>query len=55
MVVHGPEPTGAGVEVASAVVVHAEVGVELFAGEEVVVRRGAGLMEQLAEGVVGNY
>src|SRR5256714_5429269 len=50
--VHGPEAAGAGVQVPSAVVVEAEVGVELLARVEVVVWRGAGLVDQVAEGVV---
>ena len=46
------EPTGLWVVVSGAEIVETEVGVVLFAAVEVVVRRGAGRAEQIAEGVV---
>jgi hypothetical protein len=50
--IHRPEAAGGGVEIAGGVVVEVEVGVELFTGEEIVVRRGAGRVDQVAESVV---
>ena len=52
--VHGPEAADAGVEVASAVVVEAEVLVPLFAGVEVDVvgRAGRQVVQEVAEGVI---
>ena len=63
VVVHGPEAAGGYVEVAGAVVVEAEVGVELLACEEKFVGRGGdrcsawrnaggGRVDDVAEGVV---
>jgi hypothetical protein len=50
--IHRPEAAGGGVEIAGAVVVEVEVGVELFAREQVVVGCGAGGMDEIAERVV---
>jgi hypothetical protein len=50
--IHRPETAGGGVEIAGAVVVEVEVGVELFAREQVVVGCGAGGMDEIAERVV---
>ena len=45
-----PEPTSARVQVACAVVVEAEVGVVLFAGEEEIVGCDASRVDEIAEG-----
>ncbi len=50
--IHRPEPPLPLVVVAGAVVINAERGIELLAGEEVVVGRGAGLGDQVAEGLL---
>ena len=52
-----PEASSGNVQIPGAVVVEAEVGVELFAREEVVVGGRARGTDQVAEGVVvvGNY
>jgi hypothetical protein len=52
MGIHRPKSARAGVQVARSVVVQPQVGVELFAGEEVIVGRCAGLVDEVAEGVV---
>jgi hypothetical protein len=46
--VHGPEPAGGGVEISGAVVIEAEVGVELLTGEEAVVGCGTGGVDDAA-------
>ena len=48
----GEESAGLGIVVSGAEIVETEVGVVLFAAIHVVVRRGAGRAEQIAEGVV---
>jgi hypothetical protein len=55
--VHRPKPAGGDIQIPGAVVVEAEGGIELFAGEEVIVGCGASGVDQVAEGVVvvGNY
>src|SRR5208282_1090682 len=50
--IHGGEPAGRRIEVPRAVVVEGEGGVELFAGEEIIVRGGTCLIGEIAEGVV---
>ncbi len=50
--IHRPESAGRRVQVPGAVVVEAEGGVVLFAGEEVVVGGRAGGVDEVAEGVV---
>jgi hypothetical protein len=52
VVVHRPESAGVGAEVARPVVIEIQVGIELLAGEEIVVRRRTGRVQQIAEGVV---
>src|SRR5258708_1861841 len=50
--VHRPKTSRRNIQVPRAVVVEVEVRVELFAGEEVIVGRGSGGVEEIAEGVV---
>jgi hypothetical protein len=52
--IHRPKPACAGVQVSGSVVAEVEVGVELFAGEEVVVGRGAGGVDEVCAGSLGN-
>ncbi len=50
--IHRPESSLPLVVITGAVVINAHGGIELLAGEEVVVGRGAGLGDQVAEGLL---